>query len=319
MRRKFLTFIGAMLLAGAVIGPLVHASATVDDATLETETRQQGATARVANIPPSNSGQSGAVSDGAQTTPQVRSGYVALGDSVAAGAGLSGEATGASQDRVCDRSSQAYPYLIAERLQTQVVHAACSGAKVDEGIYDNQSRQGTRLPPQMDAAFASGVPEIMTITIGANDVRWTQFIRQCYVTRCGLAVDDARMKVYRADLRIELTRMFTEIQSNSSGNPPQVFMSGYYQPVASTECFASNRIAAEEATWLTRQTANLNQAIRSVIPLFPFVEFVPIDFTGHEICSADPWVQGVEAEAPLHPTAAGQSAIAESFISTMGR
>ena len=319
MRRKFLTFIGAMLLAGAVIGPLVHASATVDDATVETETRQQGATAQAANMPPSNSEVPAVMPGSSENTSQVRSGYVALGDSVAAGAGLSDDTTVASQDRVCDRSSQAYPYLIAERLQTQVVHTACSGAKVDEGIYDDQSRRGTRLPPQMDTAFASGVPEIMTITIGANDVRWTQFIRQCYATRCGLTVDDARMKVYRTDLRIELTRMFTEIQNNSSGNPPQVYISGYYQPVATTECFATNRITAEEATWLTQQTANLNQAIRSVVPLFSFAEFVPIDFTGHEICSADPWVQGVEAEAPLHPTTTGQSAIAESFLSVMGR
>jgi lysophospholipase L1-like esterase len=159
----------------------------------------------------------------------------------------------------------------------------------------------------------------MTVTIGANDVRWTQFVRQCHVARCGLTIDNARMKLYRADLRLELTRMLAQIEANSQGNPPKVFISGYYSPVSAASCFIDGRITAAEAAWLTQQTANLNQAIRSVVPLFSFAEYVPLDFNGHEICSSDPWVQELEAEAPIHPTAAGQAAIAESFLTAMGR
>ena len=33
-------------------------------------------------------------------------------------------------------------------------------------------------------------------------------------------------------------------------------------------------------------------------------------FTGHELCTADPWVQGPGDPAPLHPTEAGELAIA---------
>ena len=33
-------------------------------------------------------------------------------------------------------------------------------------------------------------------------------------------------------------------------------------------------------------------------------------FAGHELCSADPYVQGPGDPAPLHPTAAGELAIA---------
>jgi lysophospholipase L1-like esterase len=170
----------------------------------------------------------------------------------------------------------------------------------------------------MTVAFANGTPEVITATIGANDIRWTQFIRQCYVTRCGFAVDNARTKIYRADLRIELVRMLNQIHTNSAGNPPRVLLSGYYSPIASTECLAANRITAAEASWLNDQTARMNQAIRSVIPLFSFAEFVPLDFRGHELCSSDPWVQGLEAAAPIHPTSAGQAAIAESFLGALG-
>ena len=33
-------------------------------------------------------------------------------------------------------------------------------------------------------------------------------------------------------------------------------------------------------------------------------------FTGHELCTADPYVQGPQDRAPLHPTATGELAIA---------
>lgn len=34
------------------------------------------------------------------------------------------------------------------------------------------------------------------------------------------------------------------------------------------------------------------------------------DFTGHQLCDAEPYVQGLKASAPFHPTAAGELAIA---------
>lgn len=34
------------------------------------------------------------------------------------------------------------------------------------------------------------------------------------------------------------------------------------------------------------------------------------DFAGHQLCTSQPYVQGLDAAAPFHPTATGQSAIA---------
>jgi lysophospholipase L1-like esterase len=243
--------------------------------------------------------------------------YVALGDSVAAGYGLPAFGAANSQDRICNRSSQAYPYQVAAGLGTTVTQLACTGSKVDEGIYGKQSRSGTRIPPQLQTAFQNGTPDLMTITIGANDARWTQFVRKCYTFRCGTKFDVARAKVYRADLRIELYRMLYQIQKMSDGNPPQVLLSGYYTPFSGQSCTDTNRIDLTEQTWLNGQVADLNQAIRSVVPYFSFAEYVPVDFSGHELCSASPWVQGAQATAPLHPTAAGQTAIARAFVNAV--
>jgi hypothetical protein len=43
--------------------------------------------------------------------------------------------------------------------------------------------------------------------------------------------------------------------------------------------------------------------------LFGFGVATP-KFTGHELCTSDPWVQGPTDPAPMHPNASGELAIA---------
>lgn len=239
--------------------------------------------------------------------------YTALGDSVAAGAGLP------TSDATCGRSTQAYPYTVAASLGTTAVHLACTGAKVDEGLYGVQHRNGVRLEPQLNAAFVGGVPDVMTVTIGANDARWVQFLRYCYLTSCGNRYDSAAAKIYRADLRVELYWFLSKVQAMSAGDPPQVLLNGYYNTYASSTCDDTKNFTAAERTWLRARTADLNQAIRSVLPYFSFAEYVPVDFTGHELCSSQSWVQGPLATSPFHPTAAGQAAIARANLAKIER
>lgn len=235
--------------------------------------------------------------------------YAALGDSVAAGAGLAGGTV------PCDRSSDAYPYTVAQSTGLPLQHLACSGAKIDEGFYDEQHRSGTVQPAQLPRAFAGGTPRLMTITIGANDARWTQFIRQCYYIRCGYTVDSARFATYLADMKLELNVALAKIHSLSDGAPPQVIITGYYQPFSTTaSCTGTDRLTAAEIAWLNRRTELLNHAISGTVSKYSFATFAPVDFTGHDICSADPWIQSASDTAPFHPTAAGQAAIANTVI-----
>jgi len=244
--------------------------------------------------------------------------YVALGDSVAAGAGLPLLAGASAEDSLCGRSSAAYSQQVASSLGTDVTLLACSGAKVDEGIYGPQTRKGSVLTAQLDQAFSTGKPDVITVTIGANDARWIEFMTKCYITTCGTRFDDAAAKVLRADLRVELAAMLYKLKSLSgTDTPPKVLISGYYTPLASTECLGANRITPTELSWIKTQTANLNQAIRSVTPYASYATYVPVDFTGHELCSADPWVQAITATAPLHPTVDGQAAMAQAFTNSI--
>lgn len=240
------------------------------------------------------------------TTFAANGSYVALGDSIAAGAGLS------TADPVCDRSPQAYPYEVAASTGLTLSHYACTGAKADEGIYDEQETALAVLPAQLDQAYANGTPELITLTIGANDSRWTQFIRQCYYIRCGYSLDTARFNAYLIDLKLELNIIMAKVHTLSDGTPPQVIVTGYYNPISTAPCTDTNGITAREAAWLSERVGWLNSAISGTVGNYSYAQFAPVDFTGHELCTSDSWVQGPSSPRPFHPTAEGQQAIASS-------
>lgn len=235
--------------------------------------------------------------------------YAALGDSVAAGAGLGGTAP-------CYQSAESYGYIVGRSTSLPIHHLACTGAKVDEGLYGEQTRDGYTLPAQLSQAFAGGAPSLVTITIGANDARWTQFIRQCYYIRCGYDVDTARFAAYLADLKLELNIAMARIHTLSNGTPPQVIVTGYYTPFSSVTCSDTNGLTTAEVSWLNSRTAALNEAIRGTTIKYSYAHFAPVSFAGHELCAADSWIQGPSAAMPFHPTTAGQASIASAVLAT---
>lgn len=248
----------------------------------------------------------------AMTTPlhasAMTGSYAALGDSVAAGAGLPSDVV------PCQRSEEAYGYIVSNTTGLPIHHLACTGAKADEGLYDEQERDGYILPAQLDQAFTGGTPSLITITIGANDVRWTQFIRQCYYITCGYDFDTARYAAYLTDLKLELNVVMAKIHALSGGSPPQVILTGYYQPLAAATCSDTVNLTTSEAAWLSERTTALNQAISDTANKYSYAKYAPVSFAGHELCSSDPWIQGPTDPAPFHPTATGEVAIANAVL-----
>lgn len=235
--------------------------------------------------------------------------YVALGDSVAAGAGLP------SEDSACKRSNQAYAYEVASAAGMPLEHFACSGAKIDEGIYSDQKVDGAKLSSQLEQTFANGKPQLITMTIGANDTRWTQFIKQCYYIKCGYRVDTARFATYLIDLKLELNVAMAKIMNLSDGNPPQVIVTGYYSPLSKASCSDTSGLTSNEISWLKARTSSLNSAISGTVGKYAsFAKYASVSFSGHELCSKEPWIQSLSDPMPFHPNAAGQQAIAKAVI-----
>ena len=247
--------------------------------------------------------------------------YVSLGDSVAAGLGA-GTVGASAEDALCGRSTAAYAVRVSHSLNMPLEQYACSGAKANEGLYDTQTVGETTLDTQLNRAFAAGVPDVITVTIGANGVRWSQFVKQCYLWDCGTKFDDVQMTAYMTHFRWEMYRTLSIIQAKSGGTRaamPKVYFTGYFKPfsLGANACADARNFTPGEMTWLNNQVDKINQTIIDSVSWYDFAHYVPVDFSGHELCTTTPWVQGMQAAAPFHPTAAGQRAYARAVIANV--
>jgi lysophospholipase L1-like esterase len=239
--------------------------------------------------------------------------YAALGDSVAAGLGVSPPAAG---DPVCGVSSKAYPARVAREFGMRYQNLSCSGATAGD-LFTEQHLSSTRgdIEPQLPRAFAGGTPSLITITAGANDTYWQYFIRKCYVATCGTSFDRAAAASLVSILRIKLEVVMAEINFRAHGRLPFVILTGYYRPFSPTCANRQDSVTAEEFSWLNGQTDAINQALADTANLHSsFVRFAPVDFGGHALCTSKSWVQGVQSNAPFHPTAHGQQVIADAVL-----
>ncbi len=245
--------------------------------------------------------------------------YVALGDSVAAGTGLPSKPNPSDRDTRCGRSAQSYPYEVARQLQMPWHHLACGGATAGD-LFTQQRPGGANVPAQIGSAFSNGTPSIMTITAGANDVDWSNFIRRCYIYQCDRpsfkALADARLALLQGKLHVA----FQDIQRRSGSGPtPTVIATGYYKPL-SEQCTAiQSEITASEIRWISERVSDLNATIEQVSNNYSFVRFVPVNFAGHDICSSKPWVQGLNDGDPFHPNTEGHKVIARTVLQSLGR
>jgi lysophospholipase L1-like esterase len=94
--------------------------------------------------------------------------YVALGSSMAAGPGIRPTAEGAPFRAA--RSARNYPHLVAAQLGHDLVDVTYSGATTANVLTDSQHG----APPQVDAL--DGSEDLVTVTIGGNDVGYVQFL-----------------------------------------------------------------------------------------------------------------------------------------------
>lgn len=247
-------------------------------------------------------------------TPNAKS-YVALGDSVASGLGLPYLDGATAQDRRCGRSSQAYAHEVGRQLGYETRLYACSGASSGD-LYTRQWISNSNPYIQLNQAFTQGTPDLISITIGANDISWSRLIRQCYYGTCGTDSQIEELTEDIVDMQENIQYALRQIQLRSTDQPPVVILTGYYNPVSS-QCTTlyPERITTAEINWVNHGVQALNQALRDTAAHYSsFARFVPIDFSGHDLCSGASWVQGLGERAPIHPTVAGQQAIARSVI-----
>jgi lysophospholipase L1-like esterase len=245
-------------------------------------------------------------------TPKAKT-LVALGDSVAAGVGLFEP----SDSSACDRSNEAYPKLLASQQNYKLTFLACSGASIAKGLTGEQTVGGASLPAQLDS-LTSDTPNLITLTIGANDIDWVAHITKCIVGTCGTASDSQQVSdsisLFRTDLETALEKIETRYQTR-----PQVIVTGYYHlyPTSNDQCAVKSNLEDSELSWIAVQTDALNSAIKEVVSHHDSDTYMAPDFSGHLLCGADPWVQDISERTPYHPNEDGQIAIAQQITKSI--
>jgi lysophospholipase L1-like esterase len=113
-------------------------------------------------------------------------------------------------------------------------------------------------------------------------------------------------------------------RGESAGKVPQIIFTTYHNPLPSEQepddCFDLGDLDRDEINYINTLQDTLNSTIKTAVGSIPGVAIADISgvMNEHKWCSEEPWTYGMtvliknpDSQAPFHPTAAGQKAIAE--------
>ncbi|MEW2517021.1 GDSL-type esterase/lipase family protein [Actinacidiphila alni] len=234
---------------------------------------------------------------------------VVLGDSTAAGIGNPLVEEPTALDKTCGRSSDAYAEALARVNDWNVLNLACQGATVTDGLLGVQLRGEQAVPPQLALAQRASGASVFIVSIGANDMNWAVLTGLC--AKAPVCDDKASTAYFKEQLAtfsqnyLDLLQQLTDLPHH-----PDILINEYYDPFGpDTACLAKDGLTKAKAKVLKSRLADLNAVLRNGADAFGFTTARP-DFEGHRLCSPQPFVQNTADQAPLHPTAAGELAIA---------
>ena len=150
---------------------------------------------------------------------------------------------------------------------------------------------------------------MIIVSVGADDVQWSIMTRLCVASA---VCNDKVSSAFFSQLIGDFTRSYYQVLGELAALPgsPAVLVNQYYSPFgANLSCLARYGITPAKEKVLASRLGQLNAVLAQGAQTFGFGVTDP-PFTGHELCTADPYVQGPGDPAPLHPTAAGELAIA---------
>ena len=250
--------------------------------------------------------------------------YVALGDSYTAAPLV----PPTDVSTICLRSGVNYPALVAEAMPgTELTDVSCSGAQTANVTTPQSGQQGSTVPPQIRAVRRG--TDLVTIGLGGNDEHlFARVLGQC----TQLALDDPTGSPCRDSFPDgDLQAAFLRIHGNVAGAvravqdrapDARVLVVGYPHIVPASGTCDLLPLAAGDYAFAERVTQGLYDAVRAGAA-DAGAEYVDLwePTAGHDICAADPWINGriTSAERALayHPLAAEQQAAAEAVLAQL--
>jgi lysophospholipase L1-like esterase len=250
--------------------------------------------------------------------------YVALGDSYSAGEGVPPFLAGSDVEGTnqCHRSEAAYPALVTETLGVEGVNVACSGATIVDLLEGGLWNELAQV-----ALLHSGV-EVVSVTVGGNDALFSGVMQGCVVLDCvdlwtGGGIDTLDLLI--DGLQAALVDLYEQIRERAPRS--RVFVLGYPRLIADEGSWSPtclDGIKRRERVWLRAKSDRLNLVIQAAAGEVDGVFFVSVadTFEGHEACSQDPWIRGLnqrlwrtnEIVYSFHPNDQGHQALTKLLL-----
>ncbi|WP_328611674.1 SGNH/GDSL hydrolase family protein [Amycolatopsis sp. NBC_00345] len=238
-------------------------------------------------------------------------GYVALGDSAAAGPfvlPVDDSSPG------CLRSLADYPHAVASQLGLDLADVTCSSAATADMTAPQQTSKGP-VAPQLDALTTN--TGTVTLTIGANDIGVAATVVSCVLNpSCA-----DRLTAGGHDQLAEKIGAFAprwgELIDQIKTRAPnaKVYVVGYGTYFPHNGCWPGIPVTAEDANYIQDTIGRLDTmlALEAAVHGAKFIDIRPPS-VGHDMCAA-PWTKWFEGliptsiAAPLHPNKTGMAAI----------
>lgn len=253
--------------------------------------------------------------------------YVALGDSYASGPLIPNQ----SLDPVgCARSDHDYPadFARAHGIPT-FVDVSCGGATTVDMTASQSVPLGSN-PPQFNALTST--TDLVTVTIGGNDIGFTSILETCATESLTDPLGNPCQRHYTAGGTDQLAALIAAtapkvaaVLTGIRQRAPHatVVVVGYLRILPPTVgCWPVVPIAVGDVPYLGGVESQLNAMLgtqaKAAGDLFVNAG-VP---TGHDVCQPESqkWVEGIVPTSPsfpVHPNAAGMTAVASMLTSAL--
>jgi lysophospholipase L1-like esterase len=221
--------------------------------------------------------------------------YVALGDSYASGTGTRSYL---SDGTSCQRSSYAYPSLIAAARGYALNFRACSGAR----IADVTNTQLSAL---------SSSTSYVSISVGGNDAGFSDVLTTCalpsWASNCDGAINGATSYI-RNTMPGQLATLYAGIKTRAPN--AVVVVVGYPRIFNGQDCNALTFFSSSEETKLNAAADLINATTAAQASAAGFRYANPTGaFVGHAWCSSSEWINGLSypVSESYHPNRAGHA------------
>ncbi|KQY57571.1 MULTISPECIES: SGNH/GDSL hydrolase family protein [unclassified Nocardioides] len=221
--------------------------------------------------------------------------YVALGDSYASGTGTRSYIDDGTS---CQRSTYAYPSLIAAARGYSLNFRACSGARIPD-VTNNQ------------LSALTSTTKYVSISVGGNDAGFADVLTECaqpgWMSDCDGAIDGAQAYINNT-LPAKLSTLYAAIRAKSP--TAKVVVVGYPRIFNGEDCNALTWFSPAEESRLnaTADLLNSRTATQAGAKGFSFAN--PTSrFVGHAVCDDPEYLNGLSnpISESYHPNKPGHA------------